>query len=358
MDIDLDLYRHEIRISSNPLVRLSAIDVSPERPKQTIVFIHGFGGKAEQWGYQMQKFAMDNRVIALDIRGHGLSDKPSTGYDMPRIQLDLETALAQLKVSTPFVLIGHSYGGAIVTEYALNHPDHIEKLILIATAGEFHLSPLLKFALNLPTTILRAMQPFTRKWLHAPPHALKEYYRHNMSKWVGWSRFEKLVMPTMAIRGHRDFVFDRPLFEKVAKTIPGAEDVDVRTSGHMVMLERREAVDRAIEGFLRGEAKKSWRDKSFIAPKTQRDELKRERVWLNEYQEGVPYTVDVPRIPVHLLLRSSVRRFPNRPAVFFEGTKLTYRNLNYEVNRFANALLAQGIGKGARVVLLLPNIPQ
>ena len=38
--------------------------------------------------------------------------------------------------------------------------------------------------------------------------------------------------------------------------------------------------------------------------------------------------------------------------------KLTYRRLNHEVNRFANALLAQGLGKGARVVLLLPNVPQ
>ena len=137
MDIDLDLYRHEIRTSSDPIVRLSAIDVSPESPLRTIVFIHGFGGKAEQWQYQMQKFAMDNRVIAVDMRGHGLSDKPTAGYDMPRIQLDLETVLTQLKVSTPFVLVGHSFGGAIVTEYALNHPENVEKLILIATAGEF-----------------------------------------------------------------------------------------------------------------------------------------------------------------------------------------------------------------------------
>src|SRR5690606_37855533 len=328
----------EIRISSNPLVRLSAIDVSPESPQRTLVFIHGFGGKAEQWAYQMQKFSMDNRVIALDIRGHGLSDKPATGYDMGNIQLDLETALTQLNVSKPFTLIGHSFGGAIVTEYAFNHPDQVEKLILIATAGEYKLAPLLKFALGLPSTVLRLIGPFTRKWLHAPPHALKEYYRENMSKWVSWGKFEKLEVPTLVIRGHRDFVFDRPLFEKVAKSIPGAEDVDVRTSGHMVMLERREAVNREIASFLKGEAKKSWRDKSFIVPKTQRDDLKRHRVWLNEYQEGVPYTVDVPRISVHQLLRSSVRRFPNHAAVYFEGKIITYRNLNYEVNKFANAL--------------------
>ncbi|HND49352.1 MAG TPA: alpha/beta fold hydrolase, partial [Anaerolineales bacterium] len=345
-------------ISSDPLVRLSAIDVSPASPKHTIVFIHGFGGKAEQWQYQMQKFAMDNRVIALDMRGHGLSDKPSTGYDMERIQLDLETALTQLKVSTPFVLVGHSFGGAVVTEYALKHPDHIEKLIIIATAGEFRLSPLFKLGLNLPSSVLRLIGPFTRKWLHAPPHALREFYHSNMAKWRGWDRFAQLTVPTLVIRGHRDIVFDRPLFEKVAASIPGAEDADIGVSGHMVMLERREAVDRAIANFLKGDAKKSWRDKSFIIPRTQRDDLKTERNWLNHYEEGVPYTVDVPRIPAHHLLRSAVRRFPNRTALFFEGAKMTYRELNHEVNRFANALLAQGIGKGARVVLLLPNIPQ
>ncbi|MFN8400805.1 MAG: alpha/beta fold hydrolase [Anaerolineales bacterium] len=358
MDIDFDLYRYEVRISSDPLVRLSAIDVSPARPKHTIVFIHGFGGKAEQWQYQMQKFAMDNRVIALDMRGHGLSDKPSTGYDMERIQLDLETALAQLKVSTPFVLIGHSFGGAVVTEYALKHPDHIEKLIIIATAGEFRLSPLFKLGLNLPSSVLRLIGPFTRRWLHAPPHALREFYHSNMAKWRGWDRFSQLTVPTLVIRGHRDIVFDRPLFEKVAGSIPGAEDVDIGVSGHMVMLERREAVDRAITNFLKGESKKTWRDKSFVISRTQRDDLKTERTWLNHYEEGVPYTVDVPRIPAHHLLRSAVRRFPNRTAIFFEGAQMTYRTLNHEVNRFANALLAQGIGKGARVVLLLPNIPQ
>ncbi len=358
MDIDFDLYRHEIRISTDPLVRLSAIDVSPELPKHTIIFIHGFGGKAEQWQYQMQKFALDNRVIALDLRGHGLSDKPTTGYDMPRIQLDLETALTQLKVSTPFVLVGHSYGGAIVTEYALNHPDHIEKLIIIATAGEFKLRPLFKFVLNLPASLLRIMGLFTRKWLHAPPYALRQFYLYNLSQWVGWDRFVKLTVPTMIIRGHRDIVFERPLFEKVAASIPGGEDVDIGVSGHMVMLERREAVDRAISRFLKGESQKSWRDSSFIAPKSSRDELKRGRVWLNHYEDGVPYTVDVPRIPAHHLLRSSVRRFPNQTAIYFEGAKLSYRKLNHEANRFANALLAQGLGKGARVVLLLPNVPQ
>jgi long-chain acyl-CoA synthetase len=358
MDIDLDLYRHEIRVSFDPLVRLSAIDNSPEHPERTFVFIHGFGGQALQWEYQLNKFALKNRVIALDMRGHGLSDKPSYGYDMPRIQLDLETALDLLKVSTPIVLVGHSFGGAIATDFAIRHPERVERLILIATAGEFKLNPLFKLGLNLPTWLLRLIEPFTRKWLSGPPHALKSFYLENLSHWVGWDRFAKLNMPTLVIRGHRDAVFERPLFEKVAGSIVGADEEDIGVSGHMVMLERRDAVNRAITRFLDGEAKKSWREDSFVPSKTERDELSIVRPWLKHYEEGVPYTIGIPRIPLHHLLRSAVRRFPNRSAVYFEGMQISYRKLNHEANRFANALTALGIGKGTRVVLYLPNIPQ
>src|SRR5688500_3278310 len=193
MDIDLDLYRHEVRVSTNPLVhrtaslvRLSAIDISPDHPQRTFIFIHGFGGQAEQWHYQLQKFALENRVIALDLRGHGLSDKPSRGYEMSRIIEDLETALTLLKVKGKFVLVGHSFGGAVVTEYTLKNPDRVERLVLIATAGEFKLATTLKLALSLPPWVLRLAEPFTRAWLFAPPYALKSFYANNMSTWNGW----------------------------------------------------------------------------------------------------------------------------------------------------------------------------
>ena len=360
MDIDLDLYRHEVRVSTNPLVRLSAIDISPDHPQRTFVFIHGFGGQAEQWHYQMQKFAVENRVIALDLRGHGLSDKPYTGYDMPQIIEDLETALTLLKVKGKIVLVGHSFGGAIVTDYAFKHPDRVERLVLIATAGEFILQPSWKLALSLPLWLLRLVGPFTRTWLFAPPHVLKSIYANNLSKWNGWEKFESIGVPTLVIRGHRDIVFERPLFEKVTGSIPGAQEADIAASGHMVMLERREAVDRAIERFMSGEGERSWRGSSSNIPKRKggRDQLRSERLWLENYEQGVPYTVGVPNIPLHHLLRSAVRRFPNHPAIFFEGSRLSYRRLNHEANRFANALIELGIGKGARVVLLLPNVPQ
>ena len=61
---------------------------------------------------------------------------------------------------------------------------------------------------------------------------------------------QNITTPTLVIRGHRDRVFSRQAFEKVPQIIPGAEDFDVGASGHLVMLERRDAVNRALKNFV------------------------------------------------------------------------------------------------------------
>ncbi|MDI6770688.1 MAG: alpha/beta fold hydrolase [Anaerolineales bacterium] len=365
MDIDLELYRREVHISSQPLVRLSAIDISPDHPQRTLVFLHGFGGRANQWVYQLQQFSLENRVIALDLRGHGQSDKPPSKYNMAQILDDLRVALNVLGVnpqttgaSDKIVLLGHSFGGSVAAEFAAKWPERVDRLILIATAATYKLNPFYRFLLHLPLWFLKFVEPFTRAWLSAPAHVMKPWYWNTLTKWKGWEVFHSLSVPTLVIRGHRDLVFERPMFEEVTRTIPGAEESDISTSGHMVMLERREAVNRAIERFLAGETQKSWREDAQTPSGQGREALRHERPWLAHYEAGVPYTIGIPRVPVHHLLRSAVRRFPRNTAIVFEGSRMTYRHLNREVNRFANALLGLGLDKGARVVLLLPNVPQ
>jgi long-chain acyl-CoA synthetase len=186
---------------------------------------------------------------------------------------------------------------------------------------------------------------------------LKSWYKNNLSRWRGWEVFESIEVPTLVIRGHRDHIFESQLFVRVAKSIPNADEVDIGASGHLVMLERHEALNRAIERTLEGETK-SWRESAPTRPGASRDTLRQERPWLAHYENGVPYTIGVPRVPLHHLLRSAVRRFPGRAAIEFEGSTLSYRQLNREVNKFANALFTLGLVKGARIALLLPNVPQ
>ncbi len=358
MALDQALYRHEVCVSTEPQVHLSVIDIAPEHYQQTIVFIHGFGGEAKQWVYQLDQFSDNNRVIAIDQRGHGRSAKPRGDYSMQRIVHDLEAALDVLGVNHKFTLVGHSFGGAIATEYAVTYPYRVRRLILIATSGEFKLNPLYRLLLNMPRSLLRLATKPTSNWLGAPPPILKSWYVDNLSSWNGWSLFHKLDIPTLVIRGHHDRVFAKPLFEEVTHAIPDAEEVDVGASGHMVMLERRDAVNRAIHRFMDTGSRLTWRETGIAVKDEEKSALLLSRPWLPHYDEGVPHTIAIPKVPLHHLLNSSIRRFPNHPALSFEGTNLSYKQLGQEVNRFANMLFGLGLKKGDRVMVLLPNLPQ
>lgn len=355
--IDYELYRRMVRVASNPTVRLSVIDIAPDRSLRTLVFLHGYGGNARQWQYQLHEFSIANRVIALDQRGHGSSDRPDGPYRLAQLVADLEAALDELAVQFPIMLIGHSFGGAIATEYAVANPDKVSELVLIATAGEFQLNPFYRALLGLPLPGLQILTPFVRGWLSAPPHVMHAWYHQAIAGWNGWSRFRSLQMPVTVIRGHHDRVFSKSVFEEVARAIPRAEEINVRASGHLVMLERREAVNRAIQRNLERTVR-SWREDAAGEQDSDRAALLRERPWLAYYDEGVPYTIAIPRVPAYELLNSAANRFPKNTALEFEGLRITYQQLQELVNRFANAVISSGINKGDRIMLLLPNIPQ
>jgi long-chain acyl-CoA synthetase len=351
MRIDLELYRRRVKVAEDPPVRLSVIDVEPEIPQRTLVLLHGFAGHAMQWRYQIWQFSDVNRVISVDIRGHGQSDRPDTSYTMEELVGDLERGLRRLQVTTPIVLAGHSFGGAIAAEYAASHAEQVDKLILVATSGEFELIKLYQWAFMLPKRLLQLLTPFTRRWLGAPPHVLWTFYHNNLKSWNGWSLFRDITTPTLVIMGSRDRVFPRAVFEDVARCFPNAQAVDVGASAHMVMLERREAVDRSIERFI-GERGGSWRESDRHAMLVQR------HPWLRFYEESVPHTIGLTRRSLSRFLSSAARRFPRRVALRYGGGSIRYRRLDELTNRFANGLLSLGVAPGDRVMLLLPNLPQ
>lgn len=80
--------------------------------------------------------------------------------------------------------------------------------------------------------------------------------------------------------------------------------------------------------------------------------------WFASYEAGVPRTCEYPPLVVHDFLQRSAERFPDHPALVFFGTTLTYRQLNGMADRLGHWLVAQGVKKGDRVALFLPNLPQ
>lgn len=83
-----------------------------------------------------------------------------------------------------------------------------------------------------------------------------------------------------------------------------------------------------------------------------------ERAWISRYDAGVPLTSAYPEWTVPDLLRRSASRFPDSPALFFYGARISFRELNDLTTRFALGLRRLGVKTGDRVALMLPNIPQ
>lgn len=359
MQLDLELYREEIITA--PDIHISYLHIAPERPLQTLVLIHGFGGRARQWRYQIEEFARDHRVVAIDLRGHGRSSRPATGYTMPEVLQDITAVLDHLQISQPIILVGHSFGGAVVTDFAHTYPERVGRLILIASAGEYNIPGIFRFTFNLPKPFLLLLQPISDTFNDVSLLSLKEFYRQTVRDWRGWDKFPTMRPPTMVIMGNRDRVLPQEAFARVGELLPSetTEVLNVGVSAHMVMLERRDAVNRAIERFMAvqpGPQQFSrWRTHE---EGESRGSLLAERPWLASYEAAVPPTIDVPRLPLTRLLDRAWRRFPYRPAIVYQGAKHSYNHISGQAGRFANALSSLGIRKGARVMLLLPNVPQ
>jgi len=279
---------------------------------------------------------------------------------MPTILEDIVKTLDARGVKEPFVLIGHSYGGAIVTDFAYAYPEKVSKLIMIASAGEYKILPIYRIAFRLPDPVLRTIQPFVRNLIDASVPSLKRFFLQNLRTWQGWDTFPKIKTPTMIIMGEKDIVLSQEAYARVAELMPDAEVVQVGVSAHMVMLERRDAVNRAIERFIETdplERHVRWRggESAELEPGT--GTLLAERPWLVHYESGVPFTIDIPRLPLTRLLDRAWRRFPRNTAIVYQDRKISYRTLSAQAGRFANALQTLGVGKESKVMLLLPNIP-
>jgi pimeloyl-ACP methyl ester carboxylesterase len=99
----------------------------------TIVLIHGWADRHELLAPMAKHFRSRYRVLSVDLRGHGQSDKPKTGYSIPTLADDV-AYLCQKLGRKNVVLVGHSLGGAVVLETAARHPALASSIVAIEGA--------------------------------------------------------------------------------------------------------------------------------------------------------------------------------------------------------------------------------
>lgn len=259
----MEYSRKEIVVAGTLPVRLSVVDVGPTESSSqklgTVVCIHGAGGNAEQWQYQIDHFGRRYRMVVPDLRGHGLSEQPRSSYSLEEFLWDFGQILAQLKVEEPFVLMAHSFGGPVALTFAAAHPERVSRLVLVATAPEMRMNRLVEFVLKLPIPLrtLERLRPIVAPRLHAPLFVLKRVLSGTLFPWRGWDLLPSITTPTLIIGGQFDFIVPPALLTRMHAQLPGARFELVRYARHLPQLERPAAVNRAIDAFFG--RRRSWR---------------------------------------------------------------------------------------------------
>jgi non-heme chloroperoxidase len=248
-----------------------------------VVLLHGWAQSSRVWLHQLSgPLARDHRLIAADLRGHGDSDVPATGYDSAaEWAADVRALLAY--AGRPAVLVGWSYGGLVITDYLRCHGTEglagIALVGAITEIGRGHpggkVGPAMRAALPAglsddPAVAGPALRDFAMgmpaQGLPAAgrrPSRLATVLVEDALRVPGTVRaalFDRDVdsaavlaavdVPTLVLHGRRDAVVLPSAAEYAAGLIPHATQVWLEHAGHLPFAERAAEFDAALADHL------------------------------------------------------------------------------------------------------------
>lgn len=110
--------------------------LNEDNPTATLVFLHGFPEYWQAWQHQLNYFGINYRVIAPDLPGYNLSDKPNNldFYQVPHLIEFISKFITMVSPEQKVHLVAHDWGGAIAWPLAAFYPQNIEKLIILNAA--------------------------------------------------------------------------------------------------------------------------------------------------------------------------------------------------------------------------------
>ncbi|GGM09629.1 alpha/beta fold hydrolase [Micromonospora yangpuensis] len=112
-------------------------DADRAGPRPTVVLIHGMASDTmASWYFTMAEplVRAGFPTVLYDLRGHGRSTRPATGYTLDDLVDDLAALLAELAVTGPLLLFGNSFGGTIAFAYAARHRERVVGIVAVESA--------------------------------------------------------------------------------------------------------------------------------------------------------------------------------------------------------------------------------
>jgi len=244
--------------------RVHYLEVGEGRP---LFLVHGLGGSAENWLDMMPELAANGfHIYALDLLGFGYSDKPDVDYSMT-FQADLVGQFMDSQGVRQADMAGWSMGGWVSLKFAADHPERVQRLALLDSAG------LIFDPVNVPA--LRPKTPdqlaHMMALLSPHPHLLPKFVARdvvrrmerndwiigrtldsmNTGKDIMNGKLENVKMPVLIVWGKDDRIVPLSVGEELHKEMPQSTLFTVEGCGHLAPTECGDRVVPEMEGFLR-----------------------------------------------------------------------------------------------------------
>jgi pimeloyl-ACP methyl ester carboxylesterase len=247
-----------------------------------IVMIHGNAGSVDDWDFNsMAQLCHDHRLIAIDRPGHGKSDRPDGKAATLHFQAKLvHDALAQLGVSRP-VLVGHSWGGSLALAYAVDYPNELSAIVLLAPAaypdkgGDQFMRAIVKTPLigDVALTVGRVLfgKSILKKELNKafyPDSVPEDYLQYAASSWLHhkqvratledeWGlnkdlettskHYSEIRIPVVIVTGDQDKVVSaKDNAYRLKTSIAQSQLIELKNTGHQVPQTHPESIYNAI----------------------------------------------------------------------------------------------------------------
>lgn len=234
-----------------------------------LCFIHGAGGNCTHWVEQVAGLKHLGSIIAVDLPGHGQS-QGSGRKTIREYSQFVHQFLAHITAYTQpnhpgVILAGHSMGGGIVMDYALQHPNDLKGAILVATgaklrvapqiferiqAGPEHVADLVPWFFSSsakPELLQRAREELCK----VKPQVLYNDFRA-CDQFDLTEKISMMRVPSLIICGQEDRLTPIKYAQYLQDHIPDSRVSVIEEAGHMVMLEQAKKVNQAIEDFVLG----------------------------------------------------------------------------------------------------------
>lgn len=254
-----------------------------------VLLLHGFPEFWYAWRYQLAALARHFRVVAPDLRGYNLSEKPARGYDVATLSADVRGLIEALGERQADI-VGHDWGGVLAWATAMREPECVRRLVIVnaphpaammrelrhpgqmrrsAYVGFFQLRGVAERAMERDdyAMVRRTFRAGDRgrAWLAdedihrfvtalARPGALAaalEYYRQLRHAWGLLSPMRVITAPTLVLWGELDPYLGVGLLEGLERWVRDVRVERFPTAGHWLNQQEPERVSEALLAFLR-----------------------------------------------------------------------------------------------------------